>query len=554
MIPQIPISLDRQGYFVRGEERIIPVGASYWPASCGFQMWREWPETEIKQDLDYLVSLSMNTVRFFLRWEDFEPAPEQYSAIMFDRLTMFLDWCQTRGLFAQVVIFTPVAHATQTGPAWKGDRNFYSDPFMLQRSLEFARKVAATCAPYAVGMLGFDIGHNLSKLPDCDSASPATIRKWSKDIASALRAVCTSALVTCGNGIDQITKDTGWRLGEIGGCQYQTMHGSNWPSDHCVNIDGMMDAFSHSLIPFYTEIARSFGPVMLQDISIRPSIGGKQPEAFLRSILNASWDAGANGFLWCLLRDIPTIGPASTHHPINGNIGLLDETGAVKPGLQYFVDFAHTVAELGRPRISTNFVGIYLPKHFYPRDNPENCSNTPVDVIRSAVMANYHLRKIGYETHIVRGDKPINPRLRTIFVTGANLRPDEAVALTEWVESGGRLIWHGPDPLNWGPEYCKLLGARPVDYRAATEVIVPFNGLEWKFDSFPRNLRVQVDSLTCNFLASDDRGVPVVLRNSLGTGAVICALPKIDESAAAITHLPLSRDRCTTWYEGMLRA
>jgi hypothetical protein len=54
-------------------------------------------------------------------------------------------------------------------------------------------------------------------------------------------------------------------------------------------------------------------------------------------------------------------------------------------------------------------VGIYWPKHFYPRDNPHNAGNHPRQLSRWRVMANYYLPELGYRTCVVRGDLSLDP-------------------------------------------------------------------------------------------------------------------------------------------------
>ena len=105
MPPTPRLTLDADGYYAQDGERMIPVGVNYWPASCGVEMWEDWPAEEIQHDLDVLVELGLNCIRFFLRWQDFEPQPGVYQAVMFDRLVRFLGWCADRGLYAQPSLF-----------------------------------------------------------------------------------------------------------------------------------------------------------------------------------------------------------------------------------------------------------------------------------------------------------------------------------------------------------------------------------------------------------------------------------------------------------------
>jgi hypothetical protein len=326
------------------------------------------------------------------------------------------------------------------------------------------------------------------------------------------------------------------------------------PRDHPVVFDGLADPLCHSLPRLYAEFARAFGPVMARDIAVAPSAGeARLKELYLRAVLNSLWNARVNGFLWAAFRDIPSLAPAALRSGIDGTLGLVDESGAVKPGHEYFLEFARGLPDVARPRIAANHVGLYLPKHYYARGNPENASNHPRDLSRSLATAHYHLRNAGFEVRCVRGDRPLDPRTKTLFIAGANLRPDEAAALAIWVEAGGRLIWHGADPLNWGLAYQHLLGATPVDYVAPRDSMVEWAGAQWKIGVYPRNMRVVVESFGAKVVVSDDAGLPVVLHHELGKGSVTYALPRIDEAVARGPSERSDRDRCTKWYEAMLR-
>ena len=82
-MPKSVFELTPDGYFARGRGRVTPVGVNYWPASRGVEMWRMWPAAEIQRDLDLTRALGLNCVRFFLRWEDFEPQPGRYDPACF---------------------------------------------------------------------------------------------------------------------------------------------------------------------------------------------------------------------------------------------------------------------------------------------------------------------------------------------------------------------------------------------------------------------------------------------------------------------------------------
>jgi endo-1,4-beta-mannosidase len=124
-MPKPVFQLTSDGYFSRGAERIVPVGVNYWPSSCGVEMWRRWPAAEIRRDLDLVRALGLNCVRFFLRWEDFEPTPGRYSATAFRRLAELLGWCRARGLLAHPSLFVGWMSGGIFRPRWMRGRNIF---------------------------------------------------------------------------------------------------------------------------------------------------------------------------------------------------------------------------------------------------------------------------------------------------------------------------------------------------------------------------------------------------------------------------------------------
>jgi hypothetical protein len=140
--------LESDGYWRLDGKRFVPVGVNYWPGSCGVEMWQAWPEDEIRHDLEVIRSLGLNSIRFFLRWQDFEPAPGTYAPEMLERLAQFLAWCCERKLYAQPSLFVGWMSGGIFWPEWKGQRNLFADPWMVERSTAFARRAAEVIAPF----------------------------------------------------------------------------------------------------------------------------------------------------------------------------------------------------------------------------------------------------------------------------------------------------------------------------------------------------------------------------------------------------------------------
>lgn len=552
---QVPhLTLDSRGYFCLDGKRLIPVGVNYWPGSCGVEMWQRWPEGEMQHDLDVIRALGLNSIRFFLRWQDFEPQPGEYESRMFERLAQFLGWCAEREIYAQPSLFVGWMSGGVFWPRWKEERNLFSDPWVVERSAAFARRAAETIAPFDGHLLGIDQGNEIDCLPDSRNAPPAAVIAWCAAVNQAIRSVYPHCLIVSGNEQNQIVSDVGWRFGDQPGTDLYSMHGYPVPSWHSVRFDGMTDPLCQSLLPFYTQVARAFGPVMVQEFGTIVTFGPAQQDNYLRAILPACWEAGGNGFLWWCLRDIHADVHPYLSHRFESTLGLVDNEDRVKAGLEYYIEFARSLSGRSLPESPEQAIGIYWPRHYYPRDNPLNPGNRPAQLSQWLVMANYMLRRLGYNTRLVRGGGLLDGGVQTMIVPGAMLDALEVQALECWVGAGHTLIWHGPDPVNWGPEMIRLLGARPVDYRAPHPAAVEVFGERWVLPSYPHDMRVEIVPAGAEVLAYDEDGLPVVLAHRAKKGRVVYALPQVEAPIAEAATDRAARDRWIRWYEGMLHA
>ncbi|EIP99862.1 endo-beta-mannanase [Opitutaceae bacterium TAV1] len=604
------IKLDADSYLTDGHgARFIPVGANYWPASCGVEMWQAWPENEIFADLDLMVSLGFNTVRFFVRWPDFEPRPGEYEATMLSRLLRLLDACVARGLRPQPSLFVGWMSGGIFWPSWKTDtQNLFADPDIIERAAAYARTITTHLKPFAAHLCGVDLGNELDALPDSSAATPAQVREWCRRMTGAIRDVLPDALILSGCDHQQIIADTGWRLGDSGagvppatwhglpahdsgvarasspcaagvppasaewqrdarattaaqpGIDVLTMHGYPVPTWHPVPCGGLSDPLTQSLLPFYVKCARAFGPVMLQEFGtiLTSSAAAPHADAYLRAILPACQDAGANGYLWWCFKDIPArVHPYLKNH-FESQLGLVDAEGRVKAGLEYFMEFARAArfAVAGFASEAPT-VHLYWPRHYYLRDNPQNPGNDAREVSRRLIIANHLLQTAGFRTGIARGDRPIpTPAegVRRIVVAGSFPTLGEIESLRCWVEQGGHLLWHGPDPLNWAAETTRLTGAMIADYHAAVPTTVSPDHAVYHLECYPRGLRLAVALCGARQSCADADGLPMILERRLGKGRVTTVLADVEGSILLHRQAPATgwQPPGSNWYLSLL--
>jgi hypothetical protein len=123
------------------------------------------------------------------------------------------------------------------------------------------------------------------------------------------------------------------------------MHGYPVPAWHSIGFDGLTDPVCQSFLPFYTQVARVFSPLMVQEFGTIVTFGAEQQEIYLRAILAACWEAGAKDYLWCCLHDITADVHPYLKHRFESTLGLVDSQDRVKPGLEVYVEFARSLAE-----------------------------------------------------------------------------------------------------------------------------------------------------------------------------------------------------------------
>lgn len=553
-MPKPLFTLDAEGYFTRAGRRLFPYGVNYWPGSCGVEMWRTWPVEEIRNDLRTMQTLGMNCVRFFVRWQDFEPASGKYRALSFRRLAQFLGWCREFGLVTQPSLFVGWMSGGIFWPEWKAEKNLFADPELRRRSMRFAEKVAQVCARHEDVVLAVDLGNEICCLPDCMAARPVEVESWCAGVTAAVRRAFPTTLIIAGNEQAQVTADTGWRFGRQPGSDLYSMHTYPMSPWHSLAFDGMTDPLGQSLFPFYLKCARAFGPVMMQEFGTIFTTG-TCCDTYLRAMLPAAWEAGANGFLWWSLRDFTARGHPYNKNAFEGPLGVAGEDDLLKPVLRYFGEFAASLPQRAVPPVDQGEIALYWPANYYHRDEPLNPGNEPRTLSRRMAIAHFTLTQLGHRVGIVRGDLPLkNCRARTIVIAGAQLTAVEVEALAHWVKAGGQLIWHGVDVTTWGTAMNSLLGADAADIRAPRARGVRAFGALWHFAEFPRDVMVDVVVRQASVLASDDRGRAIVLRNRCGRGVVVACVAQPDDQFAAESAELVERPRWLRWYRGMLTA
>ena len=158
------------------------VGVNYWPARTAMAWWTDFDETEVVADFTRIAASGLDSVRLFLLWEQFQPAPDELDRTMLDRLVTVADLAGQVGLAVVPTLFTGHMSGVNWIPAWAlggsdgddrfrvvsdgkvtraGLRNWYTDPFVADAQELFAAEAAAVLAGHAA-LWAWDLGNENS--------------------------------------------------------------------------------------------------------------------------------------------------------------------------------------------------------------------------------------------------------------------------------------------------------------------------------------------------------------------------------------------------------
>ncbi len=254
------------------------LGLNYWPRRSAMAMWQRFDPGEIGEDFARIAALGLDAVRFFLRWDDFQPQPDALDPLMLDRLQTVVDLAGAAGLRTMPTLFCGHMSGVNWLPAWSldpgtphgrfrtiaggtespyGIGDLYGGP-LLDAQLVFARAVGERLRAHPA-VIAWDLGNEFSNLRE--PASEQAAAEWSRRLSGALETA--SALpVTAGTHGEDLTRDRNLRLGSL--CEpyaFASMHGYSVYSGFA---RGRLDP---EVVPFLALLAAAFSsqPVLFTE-------------------------------------------------------------------------------------------------------------------------------------------------------------------------------------------------------------------------------------------------------------------------------------------------
>jgi hypothetical protein len=115
-------------------EETFSLGLTYWPRRTAQRWWRAFDRGETREELEQVAAVGCDTLRFCLRWEDFQPAPQRVNGAALRALEQALDAAQESGLRVVAALFPVGFDGSLQVPGWANRTDVIAD---LQRTARF---------------------------------------------------------------------------------------------------------------------------------------------------------------------------------------------------------------------------------------------------------------------------------------------------------------------------------------------------------------------------------------------------------------------------------
>ena len=354
------------------------LGVNYWPARVAMGWWGDFDHSEVVADFSLIAASGFDSVRLFLIWEVFQPAPDRIDMEMLRRLVSVADAASHAGVAIMPTLYTGHMSGVNWIPGWAltkpdgndrfrvvserrvtgaGLRNWYEDPEVVEAQTLLAGQAAAALAGHEA-MWAWDLGNENSNCVTPPSRSSA--RDWLGRITSAIRAADDKVLVTIGLHTEDLEEESRMlgpgEAAEV--CDFLTMHGypiyARWAES---NTD-------EHLLPFLAQVTRWLGKgreVLFSEFGVPtyrredPKSGRVRAEsdlplleeetaaAYTRRALTVLHAAGCLGaMLWCYADYTPAIwgNPPLDSAVHERFFGLWRADGSPKPSVAAIEEFS----------------------------------------------------------------------------------------------------------------------------------------------------------------------------------------------------------------------
>jgi hypothetical protein len=379
------------------------LGLTYWPRRSGYSWWQSFDRSEVREDLGRIAGFGCDSVRFCLRWEDFQPTPDRLNSAAMRSFERALDTAGDAGLRVIAALFpvaiggwahvprwasrvdpavllqeqarpraarrangaAPRMSASAAGPPviYEGGyhasdaRDLFGDPAVREAQRYLVREVVGYFGQHPA-LAAWQLGEGFERVRRPD---PAAVADWFGELADLTRSLPGAAPVLGLTSAEGLLHAAGPRPDNLAatcdlvGVALETSR----PSWERTPLKTGPAAFTHVLAAalaeravFVTNLGQPTAPEGQTGIAADSAFGRSvhiyrahqlEQAEFLTRALERLWRAGARGVLLADYADYPAElwrVPPLDRSIGSRSLGLVDATGREKPAADAVRSFA----------------------------------------------------------------------------------------------------------------------------------------------------------------------------------------------------------------------
>ncbi len=333
------------------------IGVNYWGSKAGTEMWAEWDEESVRNDLKVLKEYGVEYLRVFPNWRDFQPVHvlrnwqggiREYrlhgkerlrdefglNEVMMARFAKFLQFAEENGQKFIVSILTGWMSGRLFVPPCVEGLNHITDHESLKWQSRFVRGFVRRFRTSPV-IAAWDLGNECNCLSPADGPSDAYM--WTNTIRSAILSEDATRPIMSGmHALFPFASPGKWTIQEQGELtDVLTTH--PYPSPTVGGDRAPMNTLATTMIPtaqtlYYSGLSGK--PAMIQESgTFSQNLGNLDlSAAFMRVSLLSGWAHGSLGYLWWCAHEQTLLDfPPYAWSMIERELGLLRTDFSPKP-------------------------------------------------------------------------------------------------------------------------------------------------------------------------------------------------------------------------------
>lgn len=520
------------------------LGCNYWASNAGIDMWKNWDEEVIRNDLKLLSENGIKVLRIFPLWSDFQPirlhldynvlpkemrlgekpfehTPEGVAGVdpvMIERFKTFLDIGKENGLEFIVGLVTGWMSGRLYMPEALLNYNPITDPRSIKWQVKFVKYMVEKFKDHS-SIVAWDLGNECNCMGDVTNSEEAYV--WMATITNTIKAYDSTRPVV--SGMHGMKTNGNWTFRDLGEVEdVLCTHPYTIYTPYC-DSDPLneMKTILHSAAQTVYYRGMSNKPAFIEEVgTLGPWIGADDVAAdFYRTVLFSGWAHDCLGSMWWCSFDQGHL--VNTPYDWSGNeryLGLFRNDMTPKPvisSVKEFISLSEKVGNLPDRTVDAVCIIANIPDGW----------KAAFGAFLVAKKADLDIEYCFVDNKIPDANAYIMPALKgTVSVYKHQL--DE---ILEKVKNGAALYISIDDALLCEP-IDDLAGVQ-VRYRKGmtAPMYAEVDGVKIPLQA---RYRYFLEKLDGNVLLSDEEGMPILSEKAYGKGTIYFFTYPIEDYAS----------------------